>query len=58
MKTSAKYSHLVVWAQGQVKLAKVAYKSSTYNVTHKKPHPQPKIFFVCKLQDLLSLLSF
>jgi len=33
-------------AQGQVKLAKVAKKSSIYDVTHKKPAPpKQKIFF-------------
>jgi len=35
----AKYYHLTVGAQGQAKWAKVAYKSSTYDVTHKKPAP-------------------
>ena len=45
-------------AQGQVKLAKVANKSSTYDVTHKKPAPPTKKFFVeCKLQDLPRLLT-
>jgi len=34
MKTSAKYYHLMVGAQGQVKLAKVAKKSSTYDITN------------------------
>jgi len=43
---------------GYVRLAKVAYKSSTYDVTHKKPQPPSKnFFFECKLQDLPSLLS-
>jgi len=45
IKTSAKYYHLTVCAQGQVKWAKVAWKSSTYDVTHKNLHPQPKNFF-------------
>ena len=46
MKTSAKYYDLTVGAQGQVKLVKVAKKSSTYNVTHKKPAPpNQKNFF-------------
>jgi len=36
----------MVGAQGQVKLAKVAKKSSTYDVTDKKPAPlSKKIFF-------------
>jgi len=36
--------------QGQAKWAKVAYKSSTYDVTHKKPAPPgKKIFFECNL---------
>jgi len=48
-----KYYHLTVGAQGQVKLVKVAKKSSTYDVTHKKPiTPNQKIFFECKLQDV------
>jgi len=43
MKTSAKYYHLTVGTQGQVKLAK---KFSTYDVTHKKhTPPNKKIFF-------------
>jgi len=59
MKTSVKYYHLTVGAQGQVKLAKVVKRSSTYDVTHKKPAPpNKKIFFECKLQDLLCLLTF
>jgi len=45
----------MAWAQDQVKWAKVAKKSSTYDVTHKK-FAAPN-FFHCKLQDLLSLLS-
>jgi len=40
-----KYYHLTVGAQGQVKWAKVASKSSTYDVTHKKPTPPGKNFF-------------
>jgi len=47
----------MVGAQGQVKLAKVAKKSSTYDVTHKKPVPPTKNFFECKLQDLPHLLT-
>jgi len=48
----------MVWAQGQVKLAKVAKKSSTYDVTHKKSaSPTQKNVFHCKLQDLPNLLS-
>jgi len=35
----------MVGAQGQAKWAKVAQKSSTYDVTHKKPHPPGKNFF-------------
>jgi len=42
IKTSAKHYYLTVGAQGQVKLAK---KSSTYNVTHKKPAPPTKKLF-------------
>jgi len=45
MKTSAKYYHLTVGAQGQVKLAKVDKTSSTYDVTHKKPAPPNQKFF-------------
>ena len=46
MKTSAKYYHLTVGAQGQAKWAKVAWKSSTYDVTHKKfTNIYPKNFF-------------
>jgi len=53
-----KYYHLTVGAQGQVKLTKMAEKSSTYNVTHKKPaSPNQKIFFVCRLEDLPRLLT-
>jgi len=37
----------MVGTQGQ---AKVAKKSSTYDITHKKPHPpSKKSFFECKL---------
>jgi len=39
VKTSAKYYHLTVDAQGQAKWAKVAKKSSTYDITHKKTAP-------------------
>jgi len=46
MKTSVKYYHLMVGAQGQVKLAKVAKKSSTYDVTHKKAQPPIKKFYL------------
>jgi len=36
----------MVGTQGQAKWAKVAYKSSTYDVTHKKTAtPKQKIFF-------------
>ena len=56
-----KYYHLAVWAQGQVKLAKVAQKSSTYDVTHKKnASPQPKNFFrvqTTRLAESFELLS-
>jgi len=48
-----KYYHLTVIAQGQVNWAKVAKKSSTYDVTHKKTHiPQPKIFFLVQTKRL------
>jgi len=36
----------MVGAQGQAKWAKVAWKSSTYDVTHKKPVPPSKKFFL------------
>jgi len=46
IKTSAKYYHLTVGAQGQVKWAKVVKKSSTYDVTNKNLlSPTKKIFF-------------
>jgi len=52
MKTSAKYCHLMVSAQGQVKVAK---KSSTYDITHKKPaQPKQKIFFRVQTTRLTS----
>jgi len=35
----------MVGAQGQVMLAKVAKKSSTYDVTHRKPAPPKQKFF-------------
>jgi len=35
----------MVGAQGQVKLAKVAKKSSTYDITHKKNAPPSKKIF-------------
>ena len=35
----------MVGAQGQAKWAKVAKKSSTYDVTHKKTAPPSKNFF-------------
>jgi len=45
-------------AQGQLKLVNVAKKSSTYDVTHKKPSPpKKKICFKCILEDLLHLLT-
>jgi len=45
IKTSAKYYHLTVGAQGQVKWAKVVKKSSTYDVTNKNLlSPTKKIF--------------
>jgi len=44
----------MVGAQGQVKLSKVAKKSSAYDITC---NPQAKFFFECKLQDLLHLLT-
>jgi len=53
IKTSAKHYYLTDGAQGQVKLAK---KSSTYNVTHKKPAPQPKNFF--RVQTTRLAVSF
>ena len=47
----------MVWAQA--KWAKVAWKSSTYDSTHKKSAtPNQKIFLECKLQDLPILFSF
>ena len=54
MKTSVKYYRLTVGAQGQAKWAKVAWKFSTYDVTHKKKphHPPKKLFFDCKLHGL------
>jgi len=42
LKTSAKYYHLTVGAQGQAKWAKVAKKSSTSDVTQKKKNAPPK----------------
>jgi len=36
----------MVGAQGQVKLAKVAKKPSTYDVTHKQSMPPPKKIFL------------
>ena len=48
----------MVGAQVQVKLAKVAKKSSTYDITNQKPaSPKQKKFFECILQDLLRLLT-
>jgi len=35
----------MVRAQSQVKWAKLAQKSSTYEITHKNPYPKQKIFF-------------
>jgi len=58
VQTSAKYFHLTVGAQGQAKWAKVAKKSSTYDVTHKKPAtPKQKFFFKCRLEDLPRLFT-
>jgi len=61
MKTSAKYYHLTVGTQGQAKWAKVALKSSTYDVTHKKSTPpnQKKFFRVqfTRLADLFEPLN-
>jgi len=48
----------MVWAQGQMKWAKVAQKYSTYKDTHKKSETQnQKFVFYCKLQDFLSLFE-
>ena len=42
----------MVGTQGQAKWAKVAQKSSTYDVTHKKTAPPSKnFFFECNLLD-------
>jgi len=42
----------MVGAQSQTKWAKVAKKSSAYDVTHKKLHPSSKkYFFECNLLD-------
>jgi len=61
VKTSAKYYHLTVGAQGQAKWAKVALKSSNYDVTHKKTAtPRHKIFFrvqSTRLADLFEPLN-
>jgi len=35
-----------LWAQGQMKWAKLAKTSSIYDVTHKNPHPQPQKCFL------------
>ena len=52
---------LAVWAQGQVKLAKVIQKPSTYDVTCKKPTPpNQKIFFrvqTTRLAESFELLT-
>jgi len=48
----------MVGAQGQAKWAKVAKKSSTYDVTQKNPQsPSKKFFFGCNLLDWLIRLS-
>ena len=51
----------MVGAQGQAKWAKVAKKSSTYDITHKKTAlPRQKIFFrvqSTRLADLFELLN-
>jgi len=61
VKTSAKYYRLTVGAQGQAKWAKVAKKSSTYDVTRKKLHtPSKKNFFrvqSTRLADPFELLN-
>ena len=45
----------MVWAQGQVKWAKVAKKSSTYDVTHKKTAtPNQKIFIQVQATRLVA----
>jgi len=47
----------MVGVQGQAKWAKVVWKSSTYDVTHKKPAPpSKKIVFKYRLEDLPHLL--
>ena len=57
VKTSAKYYHLTIGVQGQAKWAKVAQKSSTYDITRNKPaSPKQTIFFKCRLEDLPHLL--
>ena len=49
----------MVGAQGQAKWAKVAKKTSTYDVTHKNRIPQAKnFFFKCRLEDLPCLETF
>ena len=48
-----KYYHLTVGVQDQVKWAKVAQKSSTYDVTHKKTAPaKQKNFYRVKTRIL------
>jgi len=42
----------MVGAQGQAKWAKVAQKSSTYDVTHKKPAPPGKNFLQVQARRL------
>jgi len=46
------------WQPGLGEVGQGGQKSSTYDVTHKKPAPPTKKFiFKCKLQDLSRLLT-
>ena len=46
------------WRPGLGEVGHLWHKSSTYDITHKKPAPpNQKFFFECKLQDLLRLLT-
>jgi len=57
--TQVRVQHCVKMKLHDEQALQSAQMSSTYDVTHKKPAtPKQKIFFECRLEDLLRLLTF
>jgi len=54
-----KHYHLMVWAQCQVKWARVTWITSTYDVTHKKMcNPNQKLFFIANYKTCQVFWAF